>query len=369
MSLRIGINALFLLPGGVGGTEIYLRNLLAALERVDGSSKYFVFTNLETDAGLVPGCFERVPQNVRAQNRPARILWEQLRLPAEIRRLKLDVLLNPGFTSPAAVACPMVTVFHDLQHKRHPEHFRWFDLPFWNVFLRLSASRSALLLADSEATRSDLLRYYSVPPSRVRVALLGVEDAFFELEREPETDRPYLLCVSTLHPHKNHERLLRAFLRVRERHPKLRLLMTGVRGFHANVIEKRISELGLQPAVEFTGWVERSRLYDLYRRAAACVYPSTFEGFGLPVLEAMAAGAPLACSAIEPLQSLAGPTAFLFPPEDEDAMTEALHRALGAPAVDNEAREHARKYSWDATAKTVLQALEDVSGAAIRAES
>ncbi|HMC61962.1 MAG TPA: hypothetical protein VKJ01_22400, partial [Candidatus Solibacter sp.] len=119
---RIGVNALYLIPGGVGGTEIYLRALLAALAEVDSANRYFVFTNRETGPDLVPSAanFTCVPQPVRAVGRPARLLWEQTALPLAALRLQLDVLLNPGFTAPLWSPCPQVTVFHDLQHKRHP---------------------------------------------------------------------------------------------------------------------------------------------------------------------------------------------------------------------------------------------------------
>ena len=135
--LRIGINALYLIPGGVGGTEIYLRGLLAGLAEIDPVNEYFIFTNRETGSGLAPASanFQQVPQHVRAVRRSSRLLWEQTVLPIEAVKRKLDVMLNPGFTAPLLCPCPQVTVFHDLQHKRHPEYFRWFDLPFWRFFL------------------------------------------------------------------------------------------------------------------------------------------------------------------------------------------------------------------------------------------
>src|SRR5271165_3315547 len=160
--MRIGVNALYLIPGGVGGTEIYLRNLLSALARIDVQNQYFVFTNRETGADLVPAQpnFHHVPQAVRAAFRPGRMLWEQILLPLAAKRRGIDVLFNPGFTCPAFAPCPNVTVFHDLQHKRHPEYFRWFDLPFWRFFLWLAARRSRGLIAVSQATAEDLRRFY-----------------------------------------------------------------------------------------------------------------------------------------------------------------------------------------------------------------
>ena len=159
--IRIGVNALYLIPGGVGGTEIYLRNLLRALAEIDAVNQYVVFINRETGADLVPDRpnFVAAKQSVNAAFRPARILWEQLALPSAIRKHRIEVLLNPGFTAPLLCGCRMVTVFHDLQHKRHPEYFRWFDLPFWNFFLWSAARRSRGLIAVSQATADDLMRY------------------------------------------------------------------------------------------------------------------------------------------------------------------------------------------------------------------
>src|SRR5436305_449482 len=112
--MRIGVNALYLIPGGVGGTETYLRALLAALAAIDCDNEYFVFTNRETGADLVPQQpnFTLVPQAVRATSRPARLLWEQTMLPRAVRRLRIDVLFNPGFTTPIVCSAPQVTVFH-----------------------------------------------------------------------------------------------------------------------------------------------------------------------------------------------------------------------------------------------------------------
>src|SRR5689334_6122559 len=208
--MRIGVNALYLIPGGVGGSEIYLRSLLEALAEIDSSNQYFVFTNRETGAALAPKAanFTTVPQPVRAASRPARIVWEQIVLPIAAVRLRLDVMLNPGFTAPLACPCPQVTVFHDLQHKRHPEYFRWFDLPFWRFFLYWSAHVSRTLVAVSNATAADLRRFYRLPDSRVRVVPSGVDPVLFEIGRRRAPER-FVLAVSTLHPHKNLDGLLR----------------------------------------------------------------------------------------------------------------------------------------------------------------
>jgi glycosyltransferase involved in cell wall biosynthesis len=167
-----------------------------------------------------------------------------------------------------------------------------------------------------------------------------------------------VLCVSTLHPHKNLERLIRVYAR---RKRDYRLVLAGMRGFHTRALEALISELGVADSVRLTGWLPRQEVYRLYQLALAFVYPSAFEGFGMPVLEALAAGIPAACSDIPPLREVAGEAALFFDPADEDA----LDASLGRITSDNELRarlaaagpERARPFTWERTALRTLEAL------------
>ena len=340
--MRIGVNALYLIPGGVGGTEIYLRNLLTALASVDRDNQYSVLTNRET-TDLTPAApnFTTLQQNVNARNRPARILHEQLSLPTGA----FDVLFNPGFTAPAFSRCRQVTVFHDLQHVRHPEHFRWFDLPFWQLLLWTSARRSHRLIAVSESTRRDLLDHYGVDAT---VIPHGVEPEFFKLQRAPEK---FILCVSTLHPHKGIESLLAAFADFRRRAPEFRLVLAGMRGFAAERIQSLAGD-----GVEITGWIPRAQLLDLYRRAWAFVYPSTFEGFGMPVLEAMAAGVPVACSGIPPLREVAAGCALYFEP-GQPALDRICFDTDLRESLARTARDRASAFTWEAAGRKTLEVL------------
>jgi glycosyltransferase involved in cell wall biosynthesis len=360
--LRIGVNALYLIPGGVGGTEIYLRGLLAGLAGIDAANQYFIFTNRETGPDLVPRQpnFQHLPQPVRAVSRPARIFWEQAALPLAAVRHSLDVMLNPGFTAPLFCPCPQVTVFHDLQHKRHPKHFRRFDLPFLQFFLFWSAHVSRLLLAVSATTAADLLKYYRLPESQVRVTPEGVDPVFFDIARRRRPE-PFLLSVSTLHPHKNLDGLLRAFARFRRTHPEFRLVVCGLHGHSTGRLHDLRDSLDLWGAVEFPGWIPREDLHDLFARAWAFLYPSRFEGFGLPLLEALASGIPTACSEIEPLSSIAAGAALEFDPLDTTAMAEAMLRITADEALRTRLAEagprRAAQFSWRQTAEATLAAL------------
>jgi glycosyltransferase involved in cell wall biosynthesis len=382
--MRIGVNALYLIPGGVGGTEIYLRSLLEALAEIDRENEYFVFTNRETGGAIGPSFhrgdaesaeetrrkpkgnnFHILVQDVRATSRPARILWEQTVLPIRVARLGLDVLFNPGFTAPLLCSCPQVTVFHDLQHKRHPQYFRWWDLPFWSFFLYWAAQVSRRVIAVSEATAADLEIEYRVGGRRIRVVPHGVGAEFFTAEPPRRGGTPFLLAVSTLHPHKNLEGLLQAFSIFHQRRPEFRLVVCGMHGFVTGKLHKLRERLGLADCVEFPGWIPREDLLDLFRRAYGFVYPSRFEGFGMPVLEAMAAGLPMACSNIEPLVSIVGGAAVTFDPYDISAMAEAMRRIV----EDGELRERlmvdgparAAQFTWRSTAEKTLAVLREVA--------
>lgn len=366
--MRIGINALYLLPGAVGGTEVYLRRLLEWIPRLAPQHEYVVFLNGEsTAAGLgANASLDLVHTGVRAASRPARLLYEQLRLPALVRRHGVDVLFNPGFTAPARCACPMVTTFHDLQHKRHPEYFKTLDLPAWNFFLAVAARRSRRILAMSEATAADFRRFYPRVTVPIDVTPLGAGEEYFAIgdqrTREPG-EEDMLLCVSTLHPHKNLGRLVRAFSAWRrEAEAPTQLVIAGMRGFYAGQLEDVVRECRAESFVRLTGWVSDEELRALYSRARAFVFPSLFEGFGIPVVEALACGLPVAVSDVEPMRSHAEDAALRFDPTDEAAIAAAIGRILRDEPLRAELRARARRqaeqFRWETTARLTLASLE-----------
>lgn len=361
--LCIGVNALFLIPGGVGGTEIYLRNLLAAIAKQSRGHQFVVFRNNETGDELTPAApgFRTVATGINATSRPRRILYEQTRFIGDAMAAGIDVMFNPGFTAPYRLPRPNVTIIHDLQHHRHPEFFKWSDLQAWRLLVWASARQSSQILTVSDASREDIHSVYGVPLARLHTAEPGVEQEFFTLPRDEE--EPLILCVSTLHPHKNIERLVDAFAAFLPNHPEYKLVLAGMRGFHGEQVERRIAHHRLEQSVRVTGWIPRAEIMSLYRRARFAVFPSTFEGFGMPVPEAMAAGLPLITSNLRPMKDIAGDTALLFPALDTAALTAAMERFANSPqdraAFAQRARERARAYTWDRAATITLNALEN----------
>ncbi len=360
--MRIGINALYLIPGGVGGTEIFLRNLLTSLSLIDRTNEYVIYTDSGAATGLIPDApnFRQSRQPINAKLRPVRILWEQLALPFAIRSDKLDVLLNAGFTSPLWAHCPQVTYIHDLQYKCHPEYFRPPDLLFWKLLVGSSIRNSTRLVTLSIAAQRDIQRFFN---RSAAVAPLGVEQRFFDMaaQRKSNDAQPYILCVSTLHPHKNIELLIQAYAEFRNRHPEINLVLAGMRGFNAQPVEQLIQQLNLSQHVRITGWISREEIYSLYAGASSFVFPSLFEGFGIPLVEALAAGIPSICADLEPMKSNAQGAALTFDAISREALTQCLltiteDQELRA-RLRAEGPRQAQQFRWERTAAVTLAEL------------
>ena len=182
---------------------------------------------------------------------------------------------------------------------------------------------------------------------------------------ESTNKEPLILCVSTLHPHKNIERLVDAFAAFRACRPEYRLILAGMRGFHGAAVERRIHHHGLEESITLTGWISRPAILELYSRAQFAVFPSTFEGFGIPVIEAMAGGVPLITSDIRPITDIAAGAALLFAPGDTKALTDAMEQFAANPALRagyaSRARERAALYTWDRAAAITLDTLEQAA--------
>jgi len=367
--LRIGINALFMIPGGVGGSEIYMRCLVKALAAADTHNHYFLFRNAETGPDFIPAGenFFDCPQRVHATSRPARIAFEQTQLLLQIKQLKLDLIFNGGFTAPILCTIPMITVFYDLQYKVHPQYARWFDRPFWDLILPASARRSERLVTLSASAKADIERFYPWATGHIDVIPPGVEPEFrnIAIRRDAShAETKIILTVSTLHPHKNLDNLMRAFMCFSERNGGYRLIVCGLKGFETERLLKLRKELGLENQVEFTGWISRDELHGHFENADAFIYPSRFEGFGIPVLEALTAGVPLACSDIAPLREIAGACASYFDPDDVDAMAAALEKITcngRSRSLTREGQVLATHFSWSDSARRLRSIFESAA--------
>jgi glycosyltransferase involved in cell wall biosynthesis len=341
----IGISLLTLVPGTVGGSETYARELARALHRV-GELEYLVFVpTIAPDAA--DGLPSRTVRAYRAgRSMPARLAAMTVAAlrPNSIRRefdaaaidalhFPLTVMLPPVDRPPAA------TTVLDLQHEEHPEFFGRAELAYRKLVYGWTIRRSRILITISEHARQQLIQRYALAPDRVKAIHLAVDHGRFTPNGRPRGD--YLLYPARPWPHKNHKRLFEAFAHLRREHVTLRLVLTGEGDF------------GSPPdGVEVRGRVSTDGLVELYRGAAALVYPSLYEGFGMPVIEAMACGCPVACSNVASLPEVAGAAARLFDPCNVDDIVAAVDEVLRDPqpwiALG---LERAKRFTWETCAR------------------
>lgn len=372
--MRVGINSLFMIPEGVGGSETYLRNLIRELPALDPAIAYTLYTNRE-NAGtfaVPPGAnLREIPCPVRAVRRPERLAYEYAVLPMRAQRQHVDLLFSPGFTAPARRGYASVVNILDMQPEDMPENFAPFYHFVHTRLMRRAARSAAHILTLSEHAKRRIVAVYGIPPERVTVSYLAAEPAYFtpvtpgEITRVRQTygiHAPYILSVATLHPHKNLDALIDAFASLRAtRDAPLQLVLVGLRGNAAATLQTKIRAAGIGGATVMTGWAPDADLPALYQGAAVYVLPSRYEGFGIPVLEAMASGTPVVTTTAASLPEVAGDAALLVDPDDRAALVEAVRRVLDDPMLRDDliARGKARvpRFTWRKTAEATLEAF------------
>jgi glycosyltransferase involved in cell wall biosynthesis len=343
--MTVGISLLTLVPGVVGGSETYARELVRALGRV-GELDYRVFKPTIVD-GELPG---RTVRSYRAsRSMPGRIaaMTHAAVAPRGLRR-ELEVGELDAIHFPLTVMLPKVkhppaaVTLLDVQHLFFPKFFSRAERAYrWAVY-GWSLRRARRVIAISEHVKETLVERLEIDPGRIEVIHLGLDHELFHPDGA-EPRRPFLLYPANPWPHKNHVRLFEAFRRVRQSRPELRLVLTGT----------GLERLAPFPqGVEARGRVSSEELADLYRTASALVFPSLYEGFGQPPLEAMASGTPVAVSRAGSLPEVCGNAALYFEPTSVDEIAEAVLAVLERPEqLTKRGLERASRFTWDATAR------------------
>jgi glycosyltransferase involved in cell wall biosynthesis len=342
--VRVGLSLLTLSPGDLGGSETYARQLVRSLARV-GTLEYAVFVpaRAKDAAEGLPAIEVKDPPV--AKRGPLRILAMAL----QARRTKtvgeqrttLDVIHYPLTVPSPRVQAPTVVTLHDVQHRDLPEFFGPARRSFRRLAYDRAARSAAAVIVTSEFVRERATDALGLSTDRIHVVPHAIDHTVF---RPADEERePIVLYPARAWPHKNHARLFQAFATLRETRPQLSLILTGGGLERLEPLPEGVENLGEVPA---------SQLASLYRRAACLVYPSLYEGFGIPPLEAMACGCPVAASNAGAIPEVCGDAAVLFDPTDVEAMAAAM---LDADSRRNELRERglarAARYTWDETAR------------------
>ena len=383
--MRVGIDytAAARQRAGIGR---YTRELITALLALESAHQYVIFA---ATGGLDTGSWKLETERLRASSIQYPVssiqfrtlplsddwlarLWHRLRLPIPVETItgSLDLFYSPDFVLPPTRRnTRTLLTIHDLSFLHYPDHFVSQLVHYLSQVVPCSVARADRVLTDSQATRADLIAHFGTPPEKVEVLYSGVHPRFCPQLEASETERiraryglgerPYILSVSTLQPRKNYVRLIRSFANLKA---GTQLVIAGGRGW---LYQDILAEAeGHGDRVRILGFVDDADLPALYRNAALFVFPSLYEGFGLPVLEAMACGIPVVCSNASSLPEIAGDAALLVDPLDTDGLAETMARALEDADLRREmiARglAQAARFTWEQAARQLLAAFDVV---------
>ncbi len=370
--MHVGLNLVFLIPGETGGMEVYARELIPELVSAAPQTRFTAFVNREAAAvqdapwgNLIPA----VTVPVRALNRFEWVRGEQQLLPRQASRAGVDLVHSLGGTAPCWGHFRRVVTIHDLGYRLVPEaHLGILGLGM-RALVPLAARSSHRIIVPATSTREDLQHLLRTPESKVDVVFngLGTPRRAAPLPEAAVRHwlgagaRPIALCVAAKRPHKNLMRLLGALALIPPGRRPL-LVLPGYPTPHEEELRRWAAELAVADNVRLLGWIDQSELEGLYDAAACFVFPSLLEGFGLPVLEAMARGVPVACSSRGSLAEVAGDAALRFDPESESAIATAIERLLfnsdEAERLRGLGRRQAAKFTWAKTAAGTLACYE-----------
>jgi glycosyltransferase involved in cell wall biosynthesis len=365
-SAHVGLNLIYLVPGETGGMEVYARELVKAMRRLPECPRLTAFVSKEGAALDWLEGIQTETVGVDARNRFDWVRGEQQLLPGMAKRVGVDLVHSLASTAPLRGGFRRITTVHDLIYLVHPEaHFGVLALGMRAV-VGMAVRRSHRLIAVSQSTANDLQQRLHVPASKIDVVPNGVTspprampDGEAARARYSLGDRRVVLAASAKRPHKNLARLLEALASMpADRRPVV--LLPGYPTEHEAELRQQATALGIDDDTRFLGWVDGDELEGLYAVADGFVMPSLYEGFGLPVLEAMARGVPVACSDRSSLPEVAGDAALLFDPENVRAIAKALDTLVHDTATANRLRmagpERAAEYSWERTARMTIEA-------------
>ena len=372
--MRIGINALA--ADNRSGTGRYTTELIKHLAHIDPANEYVIIVHEDSPlCAALKGTRNFHLAKQPRRSRLGRIWWEQRHLPALIARKRLDVFHAPAFVLPGRSPAPAITTIHDLVFMRYPETFGYFRRNYFQWAIPRSAYRAAKIIADSEATRRDLVDLLEVEAGRIGVIPLGIGEEFFEpatpdaiaqVRAQLHLPERYLLTVGTIEPRKNLVRLLDAYDAVKRRLGRRcpALVLVGRKGWKYQDVFARIAELGLGGDVIWSDFLSDEHVRAVYQHATLFVCLSLHEGFGLPLLEAMASGVAVVASDCSSLPEVVGDAGVLVDPLNAAAVADALeallkHEERRADLADR-GRERARGFSWELTARRTLDTYQEV---------
>lgn len=373
--MRIGLNLLHVVPGRIGGAETWIINFLTALAKEKGDNQYIVYTTRRFAPNVLRSAdFDVVSVSLPPQMRPLRMFWEQAWLPIRLKRDRVDVVHSFANAPLLFANVPQVVTIYDLRFILYPEQFRTLKRIYRTWVVRQTVEKASQVVAISQFTKDSLVRLLHVTPDKVSVIQLPVEDFFrpakpSQIERfRKQYDLPdkFFLYVANTYPNKNHVRLLKAFANIRSVIGRdYYLVFRGEPDIAESEVQSAIARYNLSDAVIRIPRLRREELPLLYSAAIALVFPSLFEGLGIPILEAMACGCPVIASNTTAISEILGDAAGVFiNPLDVDEIGAAMVKI----AKDKKLRDYyaskglqrVKSFTFDRMADQILQVYHHV---------
>ena len=365
--MRIGVEASYLLEPQKTGVEHYTASLTRALLELESPHEFLLYLNRPPAAGELESLLGRGRAEARVV--PRRRFWLKLWLPRAAKRDGVEAMLFPGSIISTYHPFRCLPIIYDLCWAHYPHFYPRRERVIFSRVFPKSLSRAAGVIATSEQTKRDIAATYRYPEDRITVVLAGRDPVFQPVNDAPQTvkrkyglDPGYIFAVGTSHPRKNIAGLLQACgqLLRRGRCPAVALAGTG----EVEALREAVVGAGLKGRAQWLGYVKREDLPALFTACGAFVFPSFYEGFGLPVLEAMGCGAPVVCSRAGSLPEVAGEAALLVDPADTAALADAIERVLTDTRLANElstrGKDRVLLFNWKQSAKTALAAVEQL---------
>ncbi len=369
--MRIGINLLYLLPGIVGGTETYARGLLSGLSELDSQHEYFIFANNESyeDIKNTYSKFNIIKCPVFAISRINRYFFEQIKLPSYIKKHRIDLLHSLGYTIPLKLSCFNVVTVPDLNYKAFGNLMPITRRLILNFFVKESIKRSNRVITISEFSKREILKEYKVPDYKVVVTYLASEFRYncnIELRKQEngvfkyKNIKPYFVAFSSTYPNKNIPQLIKVFTKLKKnRRINHKLVLIGHKP------ENLSKETGdFSSEVFWTNYVERNFLFEILKNADFMAFPSYYEGFGLPILEAMELGLPVVCSQSASIPEVAGDAAVYFDPFSIDDIADKIEEISKNVNLRMNLKERGfeniKRFSWKKTASETVAIYESL---------
>lgn len=344
--------------GQKSGFGYYVKNLVENLEKNDSKNEYCLVT----------------PKMEHDLSTPQRFMWDQFNFPKRAKKVKVDILHQPCFSAPIFYRGKVVVTCHDIISVLFPKNLQFWSRMFYSKWMPFSYRRADMIIASSECTKKDIIEHLKISPEKIKVIHLATSDSFKPIKdqkiiegikKKYKTGENYFIHVGTLEPRKNLSFLVKAFNMATKQGIKENLVIVGKKGWYYEDLFRQVEKLKLEKRVVFTGYAEEKDIPILYNGATALTFPSIYEGFGFPPLEAMNCGTPVISSNTSSIPEVVGNAGILIPPKNEKIWAEKMLLLSQSKELSKELSQkgliQSKKFSWEKTAKKTMNVYEEVN--------